>query len=149
VATISRMLKNIGLFCKRDLKKRPIFCKETYIFKHPTHRQSHRNTYFLHTSRGGIHIPKFNYSNSRIVVQNSIIRIREFLRIIQIIRIEFFNNFKIRIFRSCENHKISYFAFSDVQNTTKQFDLTGAAMSFCVRMTETETGNNLFPQWTE
>ena len=38
VATISRMLKNIGLFCKRDLQKRPIFCKETYIFKHPTHR---------------------------------------------------------------------------------------------------------------
>ena len=29
VATISRMLKNIGLFCKRDLQKRPIFCKET------------------------------------------------------------------------------------------------------------------------
>jgi len=38
VATISRMHKNIGLFCKRDLQKRPIFCKETYIFKHPTHR---------------------------------------------------------------------------------------------------------------
>ena len=38
VATISRMLKNIGLFCKRDLQKRPIFCKETYIFKHPTTR---------------------------------------------------------------------------------------------------------------
>jgi len=32
------MLKNIGLFCKRDLQKRPIFCKETYIFKHPTNR---------------------------------------------------------------------------------------------------------------
>jgi len=38
VATISRMLKNIGLFCKRYLQKRPIFCKETYIFKHPTNR---------------------------------------------------------------------------------------------------------------
>jgi len=38
VATISRMLKNIGLFCKRALQKRPVFCKETYIFKHPTHR---------------------------------------------------------------------------------------------------------------
>jgi len=36
VATISRMLKNIGLFCKRDLQKRPIFCKTTYIFKYPT-----------------------------------------------------------------------------------------------------------------
>jgi len=31
VATISRMLKNIGLFCKRDLKKRPT--KETYILQ--------------------------------------------------------------------------------------------------------------------
>jgi len=38
VATISRMLKNTGLFCKRALQKRPVFCKETCIFKHPTHR---------------------------------------------------------------------------------------------------------------
>jgi len=38
MATISRMLKNLGLFCKRDLQKRPIFCEETYIFKRPTHR---------------------------------------------------------------------------------------------------------------
>ena len=38
VATISRMLKNIGLFCKRALQKRLVFCKETCIFKHPTHR---------------------------------------------------------------------------------------------------------------
>ena len=38
VATMSRMLKNIGLFCKRALQKRPVFCKETCIFKHPTHR---------------------------------------------------------------------------------------------------------------
>jgi len=35
---MSRMLKNIGLFCKIALQKRPIFCKETYIFKHPTNR---------------------------------------------------------------------------------------------------------------
>jgi len=27
VATISRMPKNIGLFCKRALQKRPVFCK--------------------------------------------------------------------------------------------------------------------------
>jgi len=47
VATISRMLKNIGLFCKRDLQKRPIFCKETYIFKHPTNR-SHPIHIFVH-----------------------------------------------------------------------------------------------------
>jgi len=32
------MLKNIGLFCKKALQKRPLFCKETCIFKHPTHR---------------------------------------------------------------------------------------------------------------
>jgi len=59
VATISRMLKNIGLFCKRDLQKRPIFCKETYIFKHPTHR-SHPisfmyRPYIIHIS--SIHYP--------------------------------------------------------------------------------------------
>ena len=28
----------IGLFCKRALQKRPIFSKETYIFKEPTNR---------------------------------------------------------------------------------------------------------------
>jgi len=38
VATMSRMLKNISLCCKRALQKRPIFCKETYIFKHPINR---------------------------------------------------------------------------------------------------------------
>ena len=38
VATISRLPKNIGLFCKRALQKRPVFCKETCIFKHPTNR---------------------------------------------------------------------------------------------------------------
>ena len=38
VATISRMLKNIGLFCKRAVQKRPIFCKETFIFQHSTNR---------------------------------------------------------------------------------------------------------------
>ena len=35
---MSRMLKSIGLFCKRALQKRPIFCKQTYVFKHPTNR---------------------------------------------------------------------------------------------------------------
>ena len=46
MATISRMLKNIGLFCKRALQKRPVFCKETCIFKHPTHRSHPIPTYF-------------------------------------------------------------------------------------------------------
>ena len=36
VATISRLPKNIGLFCKRALYKRLYFAKETYIFKEPT-----------------------------------------------------------------------------------------------------------------
>jgi len=38
VATMSRLLKIIGLFCKRALPKRPIFFKETYNFKEPTNR---------------------------------------------------------------------------------------------------------------
>jgi len=38
VATISRLLKIIGLFCKKNLQKRPIFSKETYNFKEPTNR---------------------------------------------------------------------------------------------------------------
>jgi len=38
VATISRLLKITGLFCKKALQKRPIFCKETYDFKEPTNR---------------------------------------------------------------------------------------------------------------
>ena len=38
VATINRLLKIIGLFCKRALQKRPIFCKETYNCKEPTSR---------------------------------------------------------------------------------------------------------------
>ena len=38
VATISRLLKIIGLFCKRALEKRPYSAKETYHFKEPTNR---------------------------------------------------------------------------------------------------------------
>jgi len=38
VATISRLLKIIGLFCKRALQKRPIFSKDTCNFKEPTNR---------------------------------------------------------------------------------------------------------------
>jgi len=38
VATICRLLKITGLFCKRALQKRPIFCKETYDFKEPANR---------------------------------------------------------------------------------------------------------------
>jgi len=38
VAMIRRLLKNLRLFCKRALQKRPIFCNETYVFKEPTNR---------------------------------------------------------------------------------------------------------------
>ena len=38
VATVSRPLKIIGLFCKRALDKRLYSAKETYNFKEPTSR---------------------------------------------------------------------------------------------------------------
>ena len=38
VATISRLLKSTGLFCKRALQKRLYSAKETYHFKEPTNR---------------------------------------------------------------------------------------------------------------
>ena len=38
VATVSRLLKIIGLFCKRALLKRLYSAKETYDFKEPTNR---------------------------------------------------------------------------------------------------------------
>ena len=39
VASISRLLKMIGLFCKRDPEKRRYSAKETYNFKEPTNRR--------------------------------------------------------------------------------------------------------------
>jgi len=36
VATISRLLKMIGLFCKRALQKRLYSARETYDFEEPT-----------------------------------------------------------------------------------------------------------------
>ena len=38
MASSSRLLKIISLFCKRDLRKRPYSAKETYHFKEPTNR---------------------------------------------------------------------------------------------------------------
>jgi len=49
VATINRLLKIIGLFCKRALQKRPIFCKETNDLKEPTNH-SHPIPLTPHTS---------------------------------------------------------------------------------------------------
>ena len=46
VATTSRLLKIIGLFCKRALSKRRYSAKETYDFKEPTNR-SHPMTGML------------------------------------------------------------------------------------------------------
>ena len=43
-ATMSRLLKIVGLFCKRALQKRPIFSKETCNFKEPTNLQSRVTT---------------------------------------------------------------------------------------------------------
>ena len=46
VATISRLLQIIGLFCKRDLQKRLYSAKETYNLKDPTTR-SHPIQFFV------------------------------------------------------------------------------------------------------
>jgi len=48
VAWISRLLKIIGLFCKRVLSKRPYSAKETYNSKEPTNR-SHPIHRYMHT----------------------------------------------------------------------------------------------------
>jgi len=37
VATISKLHKNMGLFCKRALQKRPVFCKKTSYFPGANH----------------------------------------------------------------------------------------------------------------
>jgi len=52
VASISRLLKSIGLFCKRALQKRLYFAKETYDFIQSTNR-SHPiiNTLHINISR--------------------------------------------------------------------------------------------------
>ena len=41
VATISRLLKIISLFCKRALQKKLYSAKETYHFKEPTNGSHH------------------------------------------------------------------------------------------------------------
>jgi len=45
VASISRLLKIIGLSCKRALQKRLYSAKETYNFKEPTNRSHLIYTY--------------------------------------------------------------------------------------------------------
>jgi len=52
VATISRLLKMIGLFCKRALQKRRYSAKGTYNFKEPTNR-SHSKSEYGYGESGG------------------------------------------------------------------------------------------------
>jgi len=51
VATISRLLKIIGLFCKRALQKIPIFSKDTYNLKEPT---NHSHPHIKELSKSGL-----------------------------------------------------------------------------------------------
>ena len=48
VATMSRLLKIIGLFCKRALWNRLYSAKETYIFKEPINRSHPIGVYVTH-----------------------------------------------------------------------------------------------------
>ena len=64
VATISRLLKITGLFCKRSLWKRLYSAKETYNFKEPINRSHpisliHRKMFTLSTERS-VHFPQKN-----------------------------------------------------------------------------------------
>jgi len=56
VATISRLLKIIGLFCKRALYKRRYSAKETYNFKEPTNRSHLICIYTLNIKYDTLHI---------------------------------------------------------------------------------------------
>jgi len=62
VATISRLLQIIGLFCKGALQKRPIFSKETYNFKEPTKR-SHAILVLLHIRMSHIYMSIVTHNN--------------------------------------------------------------------------------------
>ena len=50
VATMSRRLKIIGLFCKRALEKRLYSAKETYDFKEPTNSSHPIPRVYIHHS---------------------------------------------------------------------------------------------------
>jgi len=50
VATISRLLKIIGLFCEKALQKRRYSAKETYNFKEPTIRSRPIRVCYRHHS---------------------------------------------------------------------------------------------------
>jgi len=54
VATISRVLKTVGLFCKNALEKRRYSAKETYNFKEPTNRSHTIVDWLLRNSTWGI-----------------------------------------------------------------------------------------------
>jgi len=56
VATISRLLRIVSLFCKRALQKRRYSAKETYNLKEPTNRSHLMCIYHVRNMRGD-HIP--------------------------------------------------------------------------------------------
>ena len=65
VAIIRRLLKNIGLFCKRALQERPVFCNETYVFKEPTNRSHPILTSFVLVSES-VCSPKLALSETKL-----------------------------------------------------------------------------------
>jgi len=75
VATISRLLKIVGLFCKRALQKRGYSATETYTFKEPTNR-SHpipvscsmvEHPVSMHTLRMADHQGRHRFLSKRLV----------------------------------------------------------------------------------
>ena len=60
VASISRLLKIVGLFCRRALSKRLYFAKETYNFKEPTNR-SHPIVRKRQRARKAVYIYVYTY----------------------------------------------------------------------------------------
>jgi len=64
VPTISRLLKIIGRFCKRALKKRLYSAKETYSFNEPTNHSHPIHTHIHHPSSDThTHSSSFTHTN--------------------------------------------------------------------------------------
>ena len=57
VATISRLLQIIGLFCKRALQKRLYSTKETYNFKEPNNHSHPMVSILIRESNALAHLP--------------------------------------------------------------------------------------------
>jgi len=84
VASVSRLLKMIGLFCKRALQKRRCSAKETYIFKESTNRSHppHKNTF---SKVSGIVVRKSlqnilsSLENTFSILENTFSKVRSFV----------------------------------------------------------------------